>query len=177
MNFAIAISMFLCLGVPVALFVVVRRTAFGAGRLPVTAEWIEELSTERYRPMMRLLDGDDLEFLRSQPGFTPRMAAKLRLQRCHIFRGYLRCLSADFQRVCAAIKILMLQSQHDRPDLARVLLHHQMTFALGVMTVQFRMVLYVWGICGVDVSDLVKIFDVMRLELRSLAPASAAMSA
>ena len=177
MNFAIAASTLMCLGVPLALFLLVRRAAFAGGRLPVTAEWIEELSTERYRPMLRLLDSSDLQFLRSQPGFNPRLAARLRFQRCQIFRGYLRCLNTDFQRVCAAIKILMMQSRYDRPDLARVLIHHQMTFAFGMLMVQCRMVLYLWGVCGVDVSSLIKIFDLMRLELRSLAPAAAAANA
>jgi len=34
--------------------------------------------------------------------------------------------------------------------------------------------LFRYGICAVDVSDLVQIFDVMRLELRTLMPASMA---
>ena len=44
----------------------IRKVAFEGGNLPLTAEWIGELSVERYRPMMRLLDGADLEFLRSR---------------------------------------------------------------------------------------------------------------
>src|SRR5689334_20520157 len=93
-----------------ALLLLIRKIAVSGGSLPVTAEWIDELSIERYRPMMRLLDSADLAFLKAQPGFTPRMATKLRIQRAQIFRGYLRCLCSDFSRVCAAIKILMLQS-------------------------------------------------------------------
>jgi len=122
--------------------------------------------------MMRLLDGGDLEFLRSQPGFSPRMATKLRVQRCQIFRGYLRCLSGDFQRVCAAIKILMLQSRQDRPDLAGLLVQQQLKFTCGMALVYSRLFFYRWGLCGVDVTSLVKNFDQMRLELRSLVPAT-----
>jgi hypothetical protein len=127
--------------------------------------------------MMRLLDGGDLEFLRSQPGFTSSMAGKLRAQRCQIFRGYLRCLSNDFGRVCSAIKLVMLQSKHDRPDLATALLRNQMMFATGIVVVQCRLFLYRWGLCGVDVTSIVKIFDMMRIELRTLVPASAMMGA
>lgn len=177
MEYVIAISVVTFLALAVALFLLVRKVAFSGGSLPLTAEWIDELSIERYRPMMRLLDSGDLEFLRSQPGFTPRMASKLRIQRCQIFRGYLRCLSGDFQRVCAAIKLLMLQSGHDRPDLAGVLVQHQMTFACGMAAVYCRLFLYRWGVCGVDVTSLVKNFDLMRLELRSLVPASLPMGA
>src|SRR3954465_11639855 len=109
---SIVIPAVVVLAVLIAAVAVLVRSLGSAGQcLPLTAEWIDELSIERYRPMMRLLDGGDLGFLKSQPGFTPRMAVKLRIQRCQIFRGYLRCLNGDFQRVCAAIKVLMLQSQ------------------------------------------------------------------
>jgi hypothetical protein len=171
------ISIVTCLALAAALVLLIRKVAVKGSSLPLTAEWIDELSIERYRPMMRLLDGGDIEFLKSQPGFTPKMATKLRVQRCQIFGGYLRCLNGDFQRVCAAIKVLMLQSRHDRPDLAGVLIHHQVMFALGMLSVQFRLFLFRWGVCGVDVSSLVKIFDVMRLELRSLVPANMAAGA
>ena len=177
MEYVLAISIVTFLALAIALFVLVRRMAFNGSSLPLTAEWIDELSIERYRPMMRLLDGGDLEFLRSQPGFTPRMATKLRIQRCQIFRGYLRCLNGDFQRVCAAIKILMLQSRLDRPDLAGVLVQQQLMFACEMGLVYFRLFLYRWGLCGVDVTSLVKNFDLMRLELRSLVPATLTMGA
>jgi len=177
MEFAIGISITACLGMAVAVILLIRRSGFAGCNLPVTAEWIDELSIERYRPMMRLLDGGDLEFLRSQPGFTPKMATRLRVQRCHIFRGYLRCLSNDFGRVCSAIKLVMMQSKHDRPDLASALLRNQMMFAAGIVGIECRLFLYRWGLCGVDVTSLVKIFDLMRLELRTLVPASAMMAA
>ena len=177
MEYVLAISIVTFLALAVALFLLVRKMTFNGNSLPLTAEWIDELSVERYRPMLRLLDGDDLEFLRSQPGFTPRMATKLRVQRCQIFRGYLRCLNGDFQRVCAAIKILMLQSRQDRPDLAGLLVQQQMRFAFGMGLVYFRLSMYRWGLCGVDVTSLVKNFDLMRLELRSLVPATLTMGA
>ena len=102
------------------------------------------------------------------------MAAKLRTERCQVFRGYLRSLRADFQRVCAALKLLMVHSRYDRPDLASVLIQQQVRFECGMVLVGFRLFLYRWGVCGVDVTDVVKIFDVARLELRRLVPANAA---
>jgi len=171
MTYLLAISIVTSLALILALVVLIRKVALNGSSLPITAEWIDELSIERYRPMMRLLDENDLTFLKSQPGFTPKMATNLRIQRCQIFRGYLRCLNSDFQKVCAAIKILMLQSLQDRPDLAGVLIHNQVMFAMGLYSVQARLLLFRFGVCGVDVSDLVKMFDSMRLELRSLVPA------
>jgi hypothetical protein len=138
---------------------------------------VAEFSTEQYRPMMRLLDGSDQTFLRSQPGFTPKLASKLRKAHCQAFQGYLRDLQADFQTVCWAIKALMLQSQTDRPDLAALLLRSQVAFACGVLKVQLRVALYSYGIGSVSVSGLLEQFDGMRLELRSLTPAAMSSAA
>lgn len=159
-----------CAGMLLAVAVLFRKISSPGSSLPVTAEWIEALSLDHYRPMMRLLDGQDIAFLRSQPGFTPAMAANLRLQRCRVFRGYLRCLSADFGRVSTALRLVMLHSGLDRPDLASVLMHHQLMFAGGLFLVQVRLFLYRWGIGTVDAASLVKLFDLMRLELRNMVP-------
>ena len=177
MDLLIVLPVLMVLAAAAAVVVLARKLAFTDTSLPLTAEWIDELSVERYRPMMHLLDGGDAEFLRSQPGFTSGMAAKLRIERCQVFRGYLRCLRTDFQRVCAALKLLMLHSRDDRPDLAGVLVHQQLMFECGLVLVGFRLFLYRFGLCGVDVTDLVKIFDLMRLELRRLVPATAAVGA
>ncbi len=150
----------------------VRRLGSSDSTLPVTAEWIEELSTDRYRPMVRLLDSADIKFLRSQPGFTSKMEARVRAQRCRIFRGYLNCLDSDFKRVCLALKLVLAHSAQDRPDLAAALVQQQLTFASGLLGAHFRLFLYRWGMCSVDVSSLVKIFDKMRLELQTLVPAA-----
>ena len=177
MDLLIVLPVLMVLAAAAAVVVLARKLTFIDTSLPLTAEWIDELSIERYRPMMHLLDGGDAEFLRSQPGFTPGMAAKLRIERCQVFRGYLRCLRTDFQRVCAALKLLMLHSRDDRPDLAGVLVHQQLMFECGLVLVGFRLFLYRFGLCGVDVTHLVKIFDLMRLELRRLVPATAAVGA
>src|SRR5215475_12636455 len=105
----------------VTMVVIIVRSLGSGQRLPVTAEWIDELSVQRYLPMLRLLESGDVEFIRAQPGYSRRMEWRLRAQRCQIFRGYLRCLNLDFRRICMALKLLMVQSQQDRPDLASVL--------------------------------------------------------
>src|SRR6266567_1345499 len=100
---AIAISVLASAALIWATVALLRRLGSADSCLPVTAQWIEELSVERYRPMMRLLSSADIEFLRAQPGFTPKMESRLRSQRCQIFRGYLKCLDTDFRRVCMAL--------------------------------------------------------------------------
>lgn len=168
----IAISIILLAALILATLAVLRRLGSANRSLPVTAEWIDELSTDRYLPMMRLLDSRDIEFLRSQAGFTPKMEAKLRAQRSQIFRGYLRALDMDFQRVCMALKLVLLYSEQDRPDLSAVLVRNQILFATGLLAAHFHLFLYRWGICAADATPLVQIFDAMRIELRTLVPAA-----
>jgi hypothetical protein len=155
-----------------ATILLIRTMGTGGQALPVTSEWISDLSTERYRPMLRLLNSADIEFLRSQPGYSRSMESTLRRQRCQVFNGYLRCLNADFQRVCMALKIVMAQSESDRPDLAGALIHQQVMFASGMLSVYCRLALYRCGVCNVEVSGLIRIFDGMRSELCTLVPSS-----
>ena len=166
------ISAVLVTALILATVIVLRKLGSTNRSLPVTAEWINELSTDSYRPMTRLLDSRDIEFLRSQSGYTRKMETKLRAQRCQIFRGYLRCLDLDFKRVCTALNLVLVQSAQDRPDLSAVLVHHRIMFVSGLLAVHLRLFLYRWGICTVDVTSLVQIFDLMRIELRTLVPST-----
>jgi hypothetical protein len=135
--------------------------------------WIDELSVDRYRPMMRILDTRDFDVCRGKPGFTRKRLMELRFSRCRIFRIYLGLLQTDFQRVCLAIKLLMVESECDRPDLAATLLHTQARFAWGIAVVQVHLALYSLGIGSVSIAPLLRCFDGARQELQRLAPAQA----
>ena len=173
---ALIVSILACFAVVGGALYAIRRRA-RSNALPVTADWIDELSLDRYRPMLRLLDEGDLREMRQQPGFTPDMAAALRRQRCQIFRGYLRSLHSDFSRVILALKLVMMQAAEDRPDLAAMLVRTQLQFACGEALVQAQLALYSCGIGTVDIKSLLSLFDGMRLQLRTLVPASASASA
>jgi hypothetical protein len=170
---ALTIFMIILVALILATAALVRMLGSTDRSLPVTAEWIDDLSADRYRPMMRLLDSRDIEFLRSQAGFTPKMESRMRAQRCQIYRGYLQCLNMDFQRVCTALKLVLVQSEQDRPDLSSILLHNQILFATGLLAVHFRLMLYGWGICTVDADGLMRIFDGMAFELQHRVPSAA----
>ena len=159
-----------------ALGVIYRRLS-GPTTLPVTAAWIDDLSVDRYQPMVRLLGEDDLQFVRSHGGFRPSQVAEFRRDRCRVFASYLQCLHSDFQRVSMALKIIMVQSRYDRPDLAQLLVRSQRAFVFGLMLIQVRVLLYRWGLASVDVAGLLKLFDAARLELRALVPATLDMAA
>ena len=165
-TFATATILMLSLGV---LFLV-RRLGRDNQVLPVTTDWLSELSADRYRPMLRLLDATDFQFLRSQEGFTPEMAGRLRRQRVQAFRGYLHLLEADFGRVGAALRVILTQSAYDRPELASLLFQRRLQFAFGLIGVHCHIVMFRWGLSHVDVSGLIQLFDGMRHELRTLVP-------
>jgi hypothetical protein len=173
----VLLPVLICAAVLVGLALVLHNLTRAESALPVTAEWINELSTERYRPMMRLLDVADIEFLRNQPGYTRAIETRLRAQRCQIFRGYLRCLNLDFKRVATALKIFLTQSEHDRPDLAAMLVQHQIRFATATIAVHFQLLLFQYGIGRVDAGALLKLFDLVRVELGSLVPAESQVCA
>jgi hypothetical protein len=170
MNFIVAASVLAFLVIGSALAFVLRKILRQNVVLQPTSSWIDELSVELYRPMMRLLDNGDFDFIRSGLGFTARDLSQLRRDRCRIFREYLRLLHSDFHRVCFAIKLLMVQSQEDRPDLAAFLLRSQLAFAVGMARVQWRLLMFRFGLGNVDVASLLKLFDVARVELKSLVP-------
>src|SRR4051794_4440130 len=106
----------------------VRRLGADTQTLPVTTEWLSELSVDRYLPMTRLLESTDFRFLREQKGYTPEMGKRLRRQRAQAFGAYLQLLECDFNRVAVALRLLLANSSYDRPDLASALMHRRFTF-------------------------------------------------
>jgi hypothetical protein len=145
---------------------------------PVTASGqiinADDYSAGRYRPMQRLLDETDEQFLSSHPAFDKKMARKVRAERRTIFRGYLRCISRDYGRICSSIRTLMVQSDVDRPDLAKALARSEMLFVAGLFAVECRLFLHTVGWGTVDVRHLVASLEGMRIQLQSMASFQAA---
>ena len=87
--------------------------------IPITAEWLDELSIDTTH-LVRLLGDKDCQPLRTH---LPRLN--------HVFR-----------LIRMAVKAIMVQSERDRPDLARVLVRSQITFAYRIMKVRLHLA---WG--------------------------------
>ena len=172
MNLVLAVFLVASIAVVGVLVAVLFKAASSKSPLPATTDWIDDLSVERYRPMLRLLDEDDFRFLRSHPNSTAEMLNQLRRQRCHIFRSYLQSLSGDFGQVSTALRLIMVQAEQDRPDLATTLLRAHLAFTFGIMMIRARLTLYSWGVGSVNVAGLLNVFDTLRAELRTLVPAA-----
>jgi hypothetical protein len=105
--------------------VMVRLTCHFAGPPPisVTAEWLDQLSIET-SALLRLIGENGGQSVRTH---LPR-------------------LRADFRLICMAVKVIIVQSNRDRPDLVRVLVRNQMEFAYRMMMVRFQLVRYRFGL-------------------------------
>lgn len=134
-------------------------------------DWIVDLSADRYRPMCRLLDENDIRFLRSQPGATPALVKRFRRQRCQLFRGYLRSLERDFHLASEALMVLLVRSPCDRRNAIRALMGSRVKFAVGIFRVRCRLLLYRWNVGHESIACLLNLFEGLQLELLALTPA------
>jgi hypothetical protein len=154
----------------IAVCILVYRQVVAPRRPNVPANWTPEFSVDRYRPMFRLLEDDDIRFLRSQPGATSAMVKRLRRQRYQVFRGYLRSLELDFHLALAALMAVVVHSPSERRDLLRALVVSRLKFSIGVFRVRCRLFLYRWNIGHEPVARLVSLCEGLQLELLALAP-------
>src|SRR5438270_1890920 len=105
-------------------------------------EWLAEFSLESYRPMERLLNEADYEFLASQPGYHSGIARELRAERRKIFRVYLRSLIRDFNVLMRLAERMLVYSEQDRPDLARAIFGLRRQFFMNVIAIEIRLALF-----------------------------------
>jgi uncharacterized membrane protein len=125
------------------------------------------ISTDRYRPMLRLLSDEDLNFVPA----NSNLRRALRTRRRELFRSYLRCLTRDYAHLLGGIRSAMVQSGLDRPDLARALAKNRTLFMITICKVEFRLALHAVGIGKVDISGLVAALESLRNQVGVLSAA------
>ena len=128
------------------------------------------LSPEKYRPMERLLLEDDFQFLSAQAGYSPRLGRRFRAERRRVFRGYLRALRKDFDRLSLAFQTLILHSAEDRGDLAAALVRQRLLFAAGMLAIEMRLLLHAAGMTTikVDVHGLLESMATIQAQMTQL---------
>lgn len=142
-----------------------------------SADWFEGFSATAYRPMKRLLADEDFRFLSKQPGYTPEMGRHLRKERRLVFRGYLRNLTKDFNRLYSGATILLVYSEVDRPELASSLLGIRANFYYALFRVHVRLAMHVVGFEMVDVTPMLQPLEFLQVQVRALQPAMMGASA
>ena len=142
-------------------------------RLRVIAQGNSPVSlANRYRPMVRLLSDEDTALVSGDKA----LARRFRAQRRQIFRGYLRCLTRDYAQLLDGVRLAMVRSGVDRPDLARALAKNRILFALALCRIEYRLLLHQAGLAKVDVSGLVDAIDALRAQVSFMTPAPFVMA-
>jgi len=157
----LAILILISTGVPALAFFTRFR------RLQVLAQRSSPVAVaNRYRPMVRLLSEEDAALVSADKA----LAKKLRAQRRDIFRSYLNCLTKDYARLLHGVRMAMVRSGEDRPDLARALAKNKILFTLALCRIEYRLLLHQAGLGTVDVSGLVDAIDALRAQVSFLNP-------
>jgi len=125
------------------------------------------ISADRYRPMLRLLSDEDLNFVAANSTLHKALLTRRR----ELFRSYLRCLTRDYAHLLAGISSAMVQSGMDRPDLARALAKNRALFMITIYKVECRLALHAIGVGKVDISGLVDALETLRNQVSVLSAA------
>jgi hypothetical protein len=166
----IFVAVFLALAILIALFAFLFRSLVARPRQAnASVDWLNSFSPESYAPMQRLLDGSDVAFLESQPGYRPEIGKRLISERRKIFRGYLRLLIQDFNQLMNLGKLMVVYAAEDRAELAKALWRQQMAFYFTVSAVECKLALSPLGWPTVDVHQLVNALESMRDQVQLLA--------
>lgn len=146
------------------------RTMLQQRREPLPDEaWLRSFSAARYRPMLRLLAEDDYEFLLAVSK-DPAVVKRLRAERRRIFRMYLNNLVRDFSRLHRAARVLVLEAEEERSDVAERLIRIRLNFVLAVFAVRCRLALHTVGIGTVDVRALIDSLESMKASFTAAQP-------
>jgi hypothetical protein len=117
-----------------------------------------------YRPMLRLLVDEDIDLTSDE-----ETRAEILARRRKLFRKYLKDLTGDYGRLLAGIRLTMIQSGRDRPDLAKALLRHRALFAIALCRIEFRLRLHALGFGKDDLAGVVVAFNVLQRQVATLA--------
>lgn len=141
----------------VALGWIYSRLAFARAADPVSEQWWDEFSPERYAPMARLLTREDFEFVRRLPGYRRGMERRLRSRRIAIFSSFLNEMRRDFDRLQSVGHALLI-SGNCTPGFQDQLFRQRTQFLRCWWLVRTELMLYRLGVDVVDPSSLVTAF-------------------
>jgi len=126
-----------------------------------------DLSWRDYRPLQRLLDPADFEFLRRR-GVAEAKIRKLRRERRQIYRLCLRSLAADFNSIQHRLSFFLVQATEDRPDLAAELARQKVRFYRNLFIAEAWLAVHACGVDRMPAVDLLRPFVVLQEQLEQL---------
>lgn len=159
-------------GAAVLLAVLFHRIHSSRGRFEVDAGWWKEFDPSRYTPVARLLDEDDLQYLRSLDGYDRRLEKDLRRRRTQIFNAYLGEMVQDFERLQVLGKLMVMAG--GSPLLREQLFLQKLAFSRALIVVRCQVFAFRLGIGRVDARGLVESFRTAASAMQATLPAAAA---
>ncbi|MBN8730562.1 MAG: hypothetical protein J0L64_08490 [Acidobacteria bacterium] len=117
-------------------------------RLRDSIDWkrVQAFRGDTYRPLVRLLSGNDYEFLRRLPGYEPAIANQLRRERRRIQRRFLNRLEMDFTQLHLVARTLVRDQEQDRPELVLALVRTGAEFRLNLFRIRLGLALEPLGL-------------------------------
>ena len=136
---------------------------------------LDDAPEEKYAGMVRLFSPRDLDFLRSQPAFTPLIESDFRRRRAEVFHLYLRSMQRDFKTIHAAARMMTAQGVGG-PDLSAQLLTLPFVFRRTLLVARWRVFLFKhgWASPSISISPAVEAMFLLRGQINLAAVASAA---
>jgi hypothetical protein len=122
-----------------------------------------------YGPMRRLLDPAEFKHLRER-GISKDVVNKLRSERRTLYRSYVRSMAQEFNRLHKVLKLLLVNSYSDRPDLATFLTKQTIIFHRNLILVEIRLLLHACGVDAMPEIDLFPSLETLQAQFRQLAP-------
>jgi len=88
------------------------------------------------------------------------------------FRKFLRSMNVDFGRLTEEIRLLIVNSQESRGDLAVALFRARLIFAAAMLAVECRLLLHAAGLHGIQISvrPLISCLNALQEQLALLNP-------
>jgi hypothetical protein len=129
----------------------------------------------KYAMMGRLLSSRDIEFLRSENGYTEQIEAQFRKQRADVFKLYLESMQRDFDAIHAAAR-MMAAHGIGGAELSGQLVQLPLTFKRTVWAARWQMFVYRqgWATPSVTVQPAVEAMFRLRNHIDLSAAAAAA---
>jgi hypothetical protein len=111
-----------------------------------TLEWFEAFDFSRYQALVQLFDPQDFEFLRSQPGYSPELTARLKSDRLAIAESYLNELQIDVRRLLNFANRASAHGGVDADNFSAFLLRQEFRFAASMTRLRCELALMKIGV-------------------------------
>ena len=128
-----------------------------------------------YNPMQRLLDPAEFRFLREHR-VSNKKVNQLRSQRRKLYRLYLHSLRLEFERIHQTLKMCLVSSRVDRPEVAALLMKQKVAFYQNILRAELRLTLHALGFEEMPQIDFLAPLEIIRAQLQSLTSATAGVA-